>query len=137
MSAWKRLRIWARKRRYVIRRRPELNLTYRITVGVVGALVLAGGIVAIPYPGPGWLIVFLGLGILASEFSWAHRLLGFARTKYDAWVEWFRQQHWAVQGVFGLGTCLVVLASMWMLGVFGTVAGWVDVDADWVHSPIL
>ncbi|NDK90433.1 TIGR02611 family protein [Gordonia desulfuricans] len=137
MSAWKRIRIWARKRRYVIRRRPELNLTYRITVGVVGALVLAGGVVAIPYPGPGWLIVFLGLGILASEFSWAHRLLRFARTRYDAWVEWFRHQHWSVQGVFGLGTCLVVLASMWMLGVFGTVAGWVDVDAEWVRSPIL
>ncbi|MFW0784889.1 TIGR02611 family protein [Gordonia sp. CPCC 206044] len=138
MSAWwRRLRIWGRKRRYVIRRDPRLNLAYRISVGVVGAMVLAGGIVAIPYPGPGWLIVFLGLGILASEFRWAHRLLQFARGKYDAWLEWMKRQHWSVQGAFGLGTCAVVLGSLWVLGVFGTLAGWVDYQAGWVESPIL
>ena len=26
-------------------------------------------------PGPGWLIIFAGLGILASEFAWADRAL--------------------------------------------------------------
>ncbi|MDF3281693.1 MULTISPECIES: TIGR02611 family protein [unclassified Gordonia (in: high G+C Gram-positive bacteria)] len=137
MRAWERLRIWGRQRRYIVRRDPRLNLTYRIGVGVVGAVVLAGGIVAIPYPGPGWLIVFLGLGILASEFEWAHRLLRFARGRYDAWLEWMKRRHWSVQGMFGLATCVVVLASLWVLGVFGTVAGWFDVHADWAQSPIL
>ncbi|QTI66978.1 TIGR02611 family protein [Gordonia polyisoprenivorans] len=137
MRAWERLRIWGRQRRYIVRRDPRLNLTYRIGVGVVGAIVLAGGIVAIPYPGPGWLIVFLGLGILASEFEWAHRLLRFARGRYDAWLEWMKRRHWSVQGMFGLATCVVVLASLWVLGVFGTVAGWFDVHADWAESPIL
>ncbi|GAB23564.1 hypothetical protein GOPIP_056_00090 [Gordonia polyisoprenivorans NBRC 16320 = JCM 10675] len=137
MRAWERLRIWGRQRRYIVRRDPRLNLTYRIGVGVVGAIVLAGGIVAIPYPGPGWLIVFLGLGILASEFEWAHRLLRFARGRYDAWMEWMKRRHWSVQGMFGLATCVVVLASLWVLGVFGTVAGWFDVHADWAQSPIL
>ncbi|WHU49668.1 TIGR02611 family protein [Gordonia sp. L191] len=137
MRAWERLRIWGRQRRYIVRRDPRLNLTYRIGVGVVGAIVLAGGIIAIPYPGPGWLIVFLGLGILASEFEWAHRLLRFARGRYDAWLEWMKRRHWSVQGMFGLATCVVVLASLWVLGVFGTVAGWFDVHADWAQSPIL
>ena len=137
MPTWQRVRIWSRQRRFVIRRDARLNLTYRIVVGVVGALVLAGGIVAIPYPGPGWLIVFLGLGILASEFSWAQRLLRFARSKYDAWLDWMKQRHWSEQGVFGLATCVVVLASLWVLGVFGTVGGWFGVDADWAQSPIL
>ncbi|AFA73222.1 putative transmembrane protein [Gordonia polyisoprenivorans VH2] len=137
MRAWERLRIWGRQRRYIVRRDPRLNLTYRIGVGVLGAIVLAGGIVAIPYPGPGWLIVFLGLGILASEFEWAHRLLRFARGRYDAWMEWMKRRHWSVQGMFGLATCVVVLASLWVLGVFGTVAGWFDVHADWAQSPIL
>lgn len=130
------MRIRARQLRYVVRARPELNLAYRISVGVIGTLVLAGGIVAIPYPGPGWVIVFLGLGILASEFEWARRLLHFARGKYNAWLEWFKQQNWAVQGVFGLGTCAIVLGSLWLLGVFGTVAGWFGVDAQWAQSPI-
>lgn len=136
MSVVTRVRLWHRKGRYVIRRNRHLNLAYRIAVGVVGALVLAGGIVAIPYPGPGWLIVFLGLGILASEFDWAHRLLTFARGKYDAWVEWVKRQHWSVQGGFALGTCVIVLGTLWLLGALATVAGWFDVDAQWLASPI-
>ena len=42
---------------------------YRIGVGIVGSLVVALGIVAIPLPGPGWLIVIAGLFVLATEFS--------------------------------------------------------------------
>jgi len=26
-------------------------------------------------PGPGMLVIFLGLGLLAAEFVWAHRLM--------------------------------------------------------------
>ena len=26
-------------------------------------------------PGPGWLTIFLGLGLLAAEFVWARRLM--------------------------------------------------------------
>lgn len=51
-------------------------------------LVLVVGVIAIPYPGPGWLIVFAGLAILATEFDWARRVLRYARGKYDAWTAW-------------------------------------------------
>ncbi|RPA20044.1 TIGR02611 family protein [Gordonia sp. OPL2] len=136
MSAWKRLRLWGRQRRYLIRRNPKLYRTYRIGVGIVGAIVLAGGIVAIPYPGPGWLIVFLGLGILASEFAWAHRLLTFARGKYDAWIDWIGRQHWSVQTAVWLGTAAIVVATLWLLGALGLIAGWVNIDAGWLDSPI-
>ncbi|WP_439032785.1 TIGR02611 family protein [Gordonia terrae] len=136
-SRWHRLRIRARHRRYLVRNNPRWHRVYRIAVGVVGSIVLACGIVAIPYPGPGWLIVFLGLGILASEFDWAHRLLKFARSKYDAWMEWIGKQHWSVQAVFWIGTCVIVLATLWLLGLLSTVAGWVGLDHDWLASPIL
>jgi hypothetical protein len=52
------------------------NLPPRIRrhiVGIVGGVVLAAGIVMIPYPGPGWLVVFMGLAILSREFPWAQR----------------------------------------------------------------
>ena len=26
-------------------------------------------------PGPGWLVIFFGLGLLAAEFMWARRLM--------------------------------------------------------------
>ena len=51
----------------------------RIIVGIVGGLVTLVGVVALVAPGPGWLIIFTGLGILASEFAWAARVLTSAR----------------------------------------------------------
>jgi uncharacterized protein (TIGR02611 family) len=47
----------------------------RVLVGVVGGFVTLVGVVALVAPGPGWLIIFTGLGILATEFAWAARAL--------------------------------------------------------------
>ena len=51
----------------------------RVLVGVVGGFVTLVGVVALVAPGPGWLIIFTGLGILATEFAWAARALTKAR----------------------------------------------------------
>jgi uncharacterized protein (TIGR02611 family) len=37
-------------------------------------LLLIGGIMLVT-PGPGWLMIFLGLTVLAAEFVWARRLM--------------------------------------------------------------
>jgi uncharacterized protein (TIGR02611 family) len=42
---------------------------------IFGFTLLALGIVMMVTPGPGWVTVFLALGILAAEFVWARRLL--------------------------------------------------------------
>jgi uncharacterized protein (TIGR02611 family) len=42
---------------------------------VVGFTLLLAGIVMIVTPGPGWLVILLGLGLLAAEFVWARRLM--------------------------------------------------------------
>ncbi|MGI9171397.1 MAG: PGPGW domain-containing protein [Candidatus Nanopelagicus sp.] len=55
------------------------QLIKRVLVGFVGGLVTLIGVVALIAPGPGWLIIFTGLGILASEFAWAARVLTSAR----------------------------------------------------------
>ena len=54
-------------------------LIKRVLVGFVGGLVTLIGVVALVAPGPGWLLIFTGLGILASEFAWAARVLTSAR----------------------------------------------------------
>jgi uncharacterized protein (TIGR02611 family) len=51
----------------------------RVLVGFVGGLITLIGVVALVAPGPGWLIIFTGLGILASEFAWAARVLASAK----------------------------------------------------------
>jgi uncharacterized protein (TIGR02611 family) len=71
---------------------PALAVAYRVAVAVVGVAVVLIGLFLVPLPGPGWLIVFLGLGILASEFAWAERLLDFAKAKVRAWTAWLRRQ---------------------------------------------
>ena len=104
---------------------------------MLGTVVLALGILAIPYPGPGWAIVFVGLAILASEFTWAKRVLHYARGKYDAWTDWLGSQSVPVRLAVLALTGLVVLATLWLLGALHLVAGWVGLDGwTWLRSPL-
>ena len=109
----------------------------KAAIGTIGGVVVIVGIIAIPYPGPGWLIVFTGLAILATEFAWAQRLLDFAKGKYDAWTQWLKRQKLPVRlGVLAL-TGLVVIVTLWLLNVFGMVNGWLGLPFSWVESPLL
>jgi uncharacterized protein (TIGR02611 family) len=128
-------RQWARWRD-TLRGRPMVDLTYRIVVGVVGTVVLVVGILAIPYPGPGWAIVFLGLGILATEFEFAQRALRWVRHRYDLVMAWFGRQGLWVKVLGVVFTCAVVLLSMWLLGPLGWVAGLFGIEWSWLKSPI-
>lgn len=47
------------------------RLARRIVIGVMGGTVLLLGIVMLVAPGPGLLVIPLGLGILGIEFAWA------------------------------------------------------------------
>ncbi len=47
----------------------------RIVVSVVGVSVLLLGVVMLVAPGPAFLVIPLGLAILAIEFVWARRWL--------------------------------------------------------------
>ncbi len=115
----------------------RLRFAYRIGTAILGTLVTVIGIVLIPYPGPGWLIVFAGLAILATEFAWAKRLLAYARRLYFGWMTWLGRQHWAVRTLVLIGTAIVVIATLWLLNVFGTLAGWLGIEAPWLASPLL
>lgn len=110
--------------------------TRRVAIGTVGGVVLVIGIVAIPYPGPGWLIVFTGLAILSTEFEWAHRLLHFGRAKYEAWEQWLRVQSPLVRGLVLAFTGLVVVLTMWLLNVFGMTANLLQLHYPWLYSPL-
>lgn len=53
---------------------PLLRLAYKSVVTIVGVTLVLLGIAMLVLPGPGWLSIFLGLGVLGTEFHWAHRL---------------------------------------------------------------
>lgn len=113
------------------------NTIYRTDVGFVGGVVLVVGVIAIPYPGPGWLIVFCGLGILATEFAWAARVLTFAKHHYDRWEAWVKRQNFWVQALVFLVTAAIVIVTLWLVDAYDIMAGWVGLDWGWVDSPIL
>jgi uncharacterized protein (TIGR02611 family) len=48
---------------------------YRITFAVLGTTLILVGLALVPLPGPGWLIVAIGVGMLALEFDRAERML--------------------------------------------------------------
>ena len=84
-------------------------LTYRIVITLLGVAIIVVGIILLPLPGPGWLIIFAGLGVLATEFEWASRLLGFARDQVGRWTDWVRARSRPVQALIGLA--FLVLAA--------------------------
>lgn len=69
------------RRWYELGRSPNaiVRQAYRMIVLVVGITIVVGGIAMLVLPGPGFLVVILGLAILASEFVWARLLLQRAR----------------------------------------------------------
>ncbi len=109
----------------------------RVAIAIAGGAVLLIGIIAIPYPGPGWLIVFTGLAILATEFPWARRALDFAKYRYDLWTAWLKRQSLVVRLTVLVATGLVVMVTLWLLNVFGLLAGILHISADWLYSPFV
>lgn len=49
--------------------------TKRIFILLLGAAVLLAGVAMLALPGPGLLVIILGLVILATEFAWAESVL--------------------------------------------------------------
>lgn len=68
---------------------PRLERGYRIGIAVIGTILALGGLILVPLPGPGWLVVFTGLALLGTEFVWAHRLNRWLkRTLARFWAWW-------------------------------------------------
>ena len=62
---------------------PNLKFLKRIVIAIVGFTVLLLGVVMIILPGPAFIIIPLGLAILATEFVWAERLLTKAKAYFE------------------------------------------------------
>lgn len=109
----------------------------KIFIGILGSLVLLIGIIAIPYPGPGWLIVFAGLGILSTEFAWAQSALEYLKMRYESWQEWLKSQPIYVKALVWTVTCVIVITTIWLLNGYGVLADLLNIKWDWLRSPII
>ncbi|WP_228073460.1 TIGR02611 family protein [Corynebacterium sp. ED61] len=104
---------------------------------LIGWLVVIVGLITIPFPGPGWFTVFVGIGILSLELEWPNRLLRWGIRQYDRFEAWWKRQS---RGVRILGIVLLVMLIwvvfacifwvMWQWGMLDwakpTLQPWVD-----------
>ena len=81
-----------------IRKTPAGRLAWRLFIGFIGGGITVFGAVLLVAPGPGVLVLLAGLGILATEFAWAGRLMmetkrmankAAERTGLKPWVKYF------------------------------------------------
>lgn len=64
----------------------------RVAVAVSGSTIVVIGVVLMPLPGPGTLIVIAGLMVLRTEFPSADRLLTRLRDRSRATGSWLRNR---------------------------------------------
>jgi uncharacterized protein (TIGR02611 family) len=98
-------------------------------------LVVLVGIILVPYPGPGWLIVFTGFAILSTEFAFASKALSWLKERYELWSLWLKRQPASIQLLVLSFTGLVVVVTGWLLNTFGLLNSFLQLDQDWLQSP--
>lgn len=57
----------------------NIKVVKRVIISIIGATVLLIGIALLVLPGPAFIVIPIGLGILATEYAWARRWLKKAR----------------------------------------------------------
>ena len=68
------------------------KLAKRIVITIVGFTVLAVGIAMIVLPGPAFVVIPIGLGILGLEFAWARHWLNKVKQGGAVLVESIRRR---------------------------------------------
>lgn len=101
------------------------HIIVRLGRMILGFVVVIIGIIALPLPGPGWLIIIAGFSILAKDFPWAARVILFIRRRIPGIPDdgEIPRRTWVIMGFF---VSCGVAGSIWWYAFDGsdTVAGW-------------
>lgn len=124
---------WAWRRR--IRSTPTTAKIYRVVVFLLGLVIVVVGLLLIPFPGPGWLIVIAGLAVWATEFEKAQRVLDFVKQKLRMWEEWVKRQNLFVKGLVGVIGIAFIATVLWLTFHFSGIPGFFpDGLAHWMRT---
>lgn len=97
-----RIRTWFKKT-------PIGRLVWRVIIGLIGGLITVFGAIALVGPGPGILIVLAGLGILATEFAWAARVMVHTRTYAQKAADKAGIPKWAQLALIAVGAVISII----------------------------
>ncbi|ALA67109.1 TIGR02611 family protein [Corynebacterium lactis] len=94
---------------------------------VAGFSLLIFGIVILPTPAPGWLCIFVALGILSLVHPPTRRLNIWLAARLDAFYAWYRERHLVTRAL------LFSLLLAFMAVVMGSVYHFMAPD-DWPYT---
>ncbi|WP_328539789.1 TIGR02611 family protein [Streptomyces sp. NBC_00344] len=109
-----------------IRASRALHLSWQAGVFLVGLAVVAAGIVMLPLPGPGWLVIFGGMAVWATEFVWAQLVLRWTKRKVTEAAQKALDPRVRRRNIVLASIALVVVAALLVIYVrqFGFVMPW-------------
>lgn len=81
----------------------------RVAVTVAGGLLTLAGVATLVLPGPGMVLCAAGLGLLATQYTWARRSVGWARAQARDGVERTGSSRWLTAGSLASGAFLLVI----------------------------
>ena len=90
------------------------RLVWRIIIGVIGGAITVTGAIALVGPGPGILIVLAGLGILATEFAWAARVMVHTRTYAQKAADKAGIPKWAQFALIAVGAVISIIVILYL-----------------------
>ncbi|WP_128428909.1 TIGR02611 family protein [Streptomyces cyaneus] len=64
-----------------IKARRVLHLSWQVGIFIIGLAIVVVGIIMLPLPGPGWVVIFGGMAVWATEFVWAQLVLRWTKRK--------------------------------------------------------
>jgi tellurite resistance protein TerC len=64
----------------------------RLIIAIIGFTVLLIGLAMVVLPGPAFIVIPIALGILATEFIWAKKLLDRVKNRASNVKEWVSKQ---------------------------------------------
>ncbi|MFJ3219387.1 TIGR02611 family protein [Kitasatospora sp. NPDC086801] len=109
-----------------VRRSRPLHLTWQVAIFLAGLAVVVLGVIMLPLPGPGWVVIFLGMGVWATEFAWAQLALRWSRRKVAEAAQRaldprVRRRNLTVTAI---GLAAVVGIGGWYFSCYGLVVPW-------------
>ena len=109
-----------------IKARRALHLSWQVGVFIVGLAVVVAGVIMLPLPGPGWLVIFGGMAIWATEFVWAQLALRWTKRKVTEAAQRALDPRVRRRNIILTSIGLVIIAAIMGFYVwkFGVVMPW-------------
>ncbi|MCH0565629.1 MULTISPECIES: TIGR02611 family protein [unclassified Streptomyces] len=109
-----------------VKARRALHVSWQVGVFVVGLAVVVAGVIMLPLPGPGWVVIFGGMAIWATEFVWAQLVLRWTKRKVTEAAQRALDPEVRRRNIILTATGLVIVVAI--VGVylwkFGLVMPW-------------